>query len=82
MLIGAYVLIVGLTWVLVVMNARSVVQEFVKTRNVVRLYSYLTTLLVLASLIIGVTSAIMQRVLDAESFMKLDQDSPVVRYRR
>ncbi len=81
MLVGAYVVIVLLTWALVIMNARVVVQQYVKDHNATRLYSYLVTLLILSSLIIGVTSAVIQRVIDTESYLKTD-DGGYFRYYR
>jgi hypothetical protein len=78
-LIGAFIIIVIMTWALVIMNVRSVVQRFKKDKNSVRLYSYLTTLVVLGSLIIGVTSAVIQRVIDTEAFLRID-DTTAVRY--
>ena len=64
------------------MNVRSVVQQYVKDKDAGRLYSYLVTLLVLSSLIIGVTSAIIQRVIDTEAYLQLDSVSPVRYYHR
>jgi hypothetical protein len=78
--VGAYALIVVLTWALVIMNVRAVVQQYVKDRNAVRLYSYLATLLVMCSLIIGVTSAIIQRVIDSENFLLSDNASSIRYY--
>ena len=82
MLVVAFVIIVLLTWTLVIMNVRAVVQQFVKDRNAIRLYSYLGTLLVMSSLIIGVTSAIIQRVIDSETFLQSDNTSTVRYYNR
>ena len=82
MFVGAYAIIVSLTCILVAMNVRSVVQQFLKDRNAVRLYSYLTTLLIMGSLIIGVSSAIVQRVIDSESLLRADDTSTVRYYRR
>jgi hypothetical protein len=73
MLVGAYTTIVALTWILVGMNVRSCVIQFAKDRNTVRLYSYLITLLIMGSLIIGVSSAIIQRVIDSENLIEMDQ---------
>ncbi len=72
MLVGAFVLIVLLTWILVGMNVRSVVQQFQNDNNASRLYGYLATLLIMGSLIIGVTSAVIQRVIDTETYLKCD----------
>jgi hypothetical protein len=82
LLVVAFVIIVLLTWTLVIMNVRAVVQQFVKDRNAIRLYSYLGTLLVMSSLIIGVTSAIIQRVIDSETFLQSDNTSTVRYYNR
>ena len=79
MFIAAYAIVVLLTWALVIMNVRAVVHQYVKDRNVIRLYSYLASLLVMSSLIIGVTSAIIQRVIDTEVFLKTD-NSALVHY--
>jgi uncharacterized integral membrane protein len=72
MFVVAYAIIVVLTCILVAMNVRSVVQQYVKDKNAIRLYSYLATLVIMGSLIIGVSSAIVQRVIDSETFLKLD----------
>jgi hypothetical protein len=82
MLIGAFVVIVLLTWALVVLNIRSVVVQFAKDQNVIRLYSYLGVLLIMGSLITGVTSAVIQRSMDAELFLRLDASGPSHYYRR
>jgi hypothetical protein len=84
MLVGAYAAIVILTWILVIMNVRAVVQQYQKDLNANRLYSYLLTLLILSSVIISVASAVVQRVIDSESYMRLDSanSSPVRYYRR
>ena len=81
LLVGAYVIIVLLTWALVIMNVRAVVLQYVKDQNAVRLYSYLGTLLIMSSLIIGVTSAVIQRVIDSESFLKTEDSGPIRYYR-
>lgn len=81
MFVGAYAIIVVLTCILVSMNVRAVVQQYVKDKNAIRLYSYLATLLIMGSLIIGVASAIVQRVIDSESFLQMDNISPVHYYR-
>ena len=81
MLVGAYVVIVLLTWALVIMNVRSVVQQYMKDQNAVRLYSYLMTLLIMSSLIIGVTSAVIQRVIDTETFLRAE-DISFIRHNR
>jgi uncharacterized membrane protein len=81
--VGAYAVIVILTCILVAMNVRSVVQQFQKDGNAARLYSYLVTLLILGSLINGVSSAIVQRVIDSETFLhQEDNVSLGVRYYR
>ena len=83
MLVGAYAVIVLLTWILVIMNVHGIIQQYDKDHNKIRLYSYLGTLLILGSLIIGVTSAVVQRVIDTESFLKADNNAPVhIRYYR
>jgi len=82
MFVAAYVVIVGLTVILVIMNVRSVVQQFAKDRNVVRLYSYLATLLIMAVLITGVTSAVVTRVIDSEALLQQPDATDVVRYMR
>ena len=81
MLAGAYVVIVLLTWALVVMNVRYVVVQFTKDHNFVKLYSYLITLLVMGSIVIGVASAVIQRAMDVEILLKSDATGPV-RYSR
>ena len=81
MLVGAYTTIVALTWILVGMNVRSVVLQFARDRNAVRLYSYLMTLLILGSLIIGVSSAIIQRVIDSENLIEMDQITGIRSFR-
>jgi len=80
-LAGAYVVIVLLTWALVVMNVRYVVVQFTKDHNFVKLYSYLITLLVMGSIVIGVASAVIQRAMDVEILLKSDATGPV-RYSR
>ena len=82
MLIGAFVIIVLLTWVLAVMNIRSVVLQFTKDHNLIRLYSYLAVLLIMASTMIGVASAVIQRAMDVETYLKLDEVSTTRFYRR
>jgi len=81
-LVAAFVIIVLLTWALVIMNVRAVVQQYVKDRNAVRLYAYLATLLVMGSLIIGVTSAVIQRVIDSETFLQEDNSASTRYYHR
>jgi len=81
-LIGAFVIIVLLTWVLAVMNIRSVVLQFTKDHNLIRLYSYLAVLLIMASTMIGVASAVIQRAMDVETYLKLDEVSTTRFYRR
>jgi hypothetical protein len=78
----AFVVIVLLTWVLISMNAVSVVKQYDKDRNTVRLYSYLFTLLVMGTTIIGVSSAVVQRVIDAEAYLKSDTDNVSVHHAR
>jgi hypothetical protein len=80
LLVAAFVAIVLLTWILVGMNTVAVIRQFQKDQNVVRLYSFLATLLVLGSLIIGVSSAIVQRVIDAEAYLHSDDDVTPVRH--
>ncbi len=80
--IVAFAIIVLLTWVLVAMNVRAVVQQYEKDRNTIRLYSYLTVLLILGSLIIGVSSAVVQRVIDSETYLLSDVASSAVPYYR
>jgi hypothetical protein len=81
LLVGAFVVIVLLTWVLVGMNVRAVVSQFAKDHNELRLYSYLVTLLILGSLIIGVASSVIQHVIDSENL--LDGDNPsAIHYNR
>jgi hypothetical protein len=80
MLLGAFAVIVLLTWYLVGMNAVAVVRQFQKDQNEVRLYSYLATLLVVGSLIIGVSSAIVQRVIDAEAYLRSEDDAAPIRH--
>ena len=82
MLVGAYAVIVLLTCALVAMNVHAVVKQFLKDQNVVRLYSYLATLLILGSLIIGVSSSIVQRVIDSETFLQSENSSSIRYYRR
>lgn len=81
MLVGAYATIVILTWVLIIMNVRAVVNQFVKDRNRVRLFSYLSTLLIVGSLIIGVASSVVQRVIDTEALLRGENPSPIRYYR-
>jgi len=64
------------------MNVRAVVQQFLKDKNAVRLYSYLVTLVLMGSLIIGVSSAIVQRVIDSETLLQTDDTAVVHYYRR
>jgi hypothetical protein len=78
----AFVIIVLLTWVLVAMNVRSVVQQYEKDQNTVRLYSYLMVLLILGSLIIGVSSAVIQRVIDSEAYLSSDSNPAIIPYYR
>ncbi len=80
MLICAFVIIVVLTWILIAMNVRGIVRQYDKDRNAIRLYSYLVLLLIMGSSIIGVSSAVVQRVIDAETYLKSDQGSPAVHY--
>ena len=80
MFVGAFVIIVLLTWVLVIMNVRAVVGQFAKDHNQPRLYSYLATLLVMGSLIIGVSSSIVQRVIDSEAVLRMEKSTSTVRY--
>jgi hypothetical protein len=82
MLVGAYAVIVLLTWVLVAMNVKAVVRQYAKDHNEGRLYAYLVTLLILGSLIIGVTGAVVQHVIDSEIFLQTDQGAFSVRYYR
>ena len=81
MFINGFVIIVLLTWALVIMNVRSVVSQFTKDHNFVRLYSYLMVLLILGSLIIGVAGAVIQRAIDAEAYLNTDTRNPVSYYR-
>jgi hypothetical protein len=82
MFVGAFIIIVLLTWGLVIMNIRSVVREFIKDRNVIRLYSFLTVLLIMGSLVIGVSGAVIQRAMDVEEMLKMDAATgPVRSYR-
>jgi FtsH-binding integral membrane protein len=78
---GAYAIIVLLTWGLVIMNVRSVVMQFTKDHNFIRLYSFLTVLLIMGSLVIGVASAVIQRALDAEAIMNSETKGPIRYYR-
>ena len=80
MFVGAYAIIVLLTCVLVAMNVRAVVKQYAKDHNESRLYSYLLTLLILGSLIIGVTGAVVQRVIDSETFLQSEQAASPIRY--
>ena len=79
----AFVIIVLLTWYLVGMNVAAVVRQFEKDRNEVRLYSYLLTLLIVGSFIIGISSAIVQRVIDTETLLLSEgSTSPIRHYHR
>ena len=82
MLVGAFVAVVILTWILVAMNVRAAVRQYDRDRNHIRLYSYLVTLLVLGSLIIGVASAVVQKVIDSENYLQADanESMPGVHY--
>lgn len=83
MMVGGYVVIVALTCYLVAMNVRSAVRQFGKDRNQIRLYSFLVTLLIAGSLIIGVSGAIVQRVIDSQTFLQTEvSSSPIPYYRR
>jgi hypothetical protein len=83
LLLGGFAVIVLLTWTLVGMNVRAVVRQYQKDQNVLRLYSYLVTLLIVGSMIIGVSSSIVQRVIDAETFLHSeDASSPIRHYQR
>ena len=82
MLVGAFAAIVLLTWALVMMNTRSVVLQFTRDHNLIRLYSYLTALLIMGSLIIAVASAVIQRVIDTETLLNSDATSPARYFRR
>ncbi len=62
------------------MNVRAVVQQYEKDHNAIRLYSYLATLLVMAILITGVTSAVVTRVIDSEALLQQPDTTGVVRY--
>jgi hypothetical protein len=81
MFVGAFAIIVLLTWALVVMNIRSEVDIYIKHRNAVRLYSYMTVLLIMGSLVIGVASAVIQRAMDSEAVLRSDAPSPIRYYR-
>lgn len=75
----AYLSITVLTLALVVMNVHTIVAQFVKDQNQVRLYAYLGTLLFLGSLIIGITGNVIDRVIDSENQL-LEVKSPYVKY--
>ena len=79
--VQAFIAIVLLTWVLVVMNVRSEVRRYDKVRNGIRLYSYLAVLVFLGSSIILVSSAVLQRVMDIQTYLLTDT-TPVVPYHR
>ena len=81
LLIGAYTIVVILTWALIIMNMWGVVSQYEKDHNKIRLYSYLTTLLILGSLIIGVASAVVQHVMDSQAILQ-DEDVSTYRPRR
>lgn len=83
MMIGGYAIIVALTCYLVSMNVRAAVHQFSKDRNEVRLYSFLVTLLIAGSLIIGVSGTIVQRVIDSQMFLQSEvSSSPIPYYKR
>lgn len=77
-LVVAYLTIVALTVLLVILNAHSVVLQFLKDRNHLRLHSYLVTLAFLGSLIIVVSGNVVDRVLSSQE--SLTHSSPFNRY--
>ena len=81
MLVTAFGVVVLLTWALVIMNIRSVVLQYEKDKNRIRLYCFLSTLLVLGSMIIGITSSVVQRVIDSESYLIAENSMPAAYYR-
>ena len=62
------------------MNVHAVVLQFMKDQNVIRLYSFLGVLLIMGSLVIGVSSAVIQRAIDVESIMNMETKGPIRYY--
>ncbi len=82
MFIAGYAVIVILTCYLIAMNVHAAVKQFLKDRNEVRLYSFLTTLVIAGSLIIGLSGAIVQKVIDTQAQVLIDTaSSPIPRYK-
>jgi hypothetical protein len=83
MLAWGYAIIVLLTCFLVALNVRSAVRQYGKDRNEIRLYSYLATLMIAGSGIIGLSGAIVQRVIDSENSLMVETaNSPIQYYRK
>lgn len=71
-LIIAYLSIVVLTVTLVVMNAHSVVTQYFRDRNQIRLNAYLVTLAVVGSLIIVISGNVVDRVIMSQETILKD----------
>jgi hypothetical protein len=82
MLIVIFAVIVILTWILVAMNVWTAVKQYEKDNNRIRLFSYMLALLITGSVIIGVSSAIVQRVIDSETYLLTDAPPSAVPYYR
>jgi hypothetical protein len=72
--VWAYVSIVVLTLVLVVMNIDSEFLRFQQDKNKVRLCSYLTALLVVASFIFVISGEVVDRVIDSEAVLRVSRN--------
>ncbi len=82
MFIGGYVIIVLLTCYLIAVNVRSAVKQFFKDQDEIKLYTYLATLVITGSLIIGVSGVIVSRVMDAQAYLLSDlAESPIPHYK-
>ena len=78
----AFAVIVLLTWALVVINVRAAARRYEKDRNGIHLYSYAAALLIMGSVIIGVSNAIILRVIDCQAYLLLDAPPSIPRYHR
>ncbi len=76
MFASAYATIVILTCYLIAMNVLGAVKQYVKDRNEVRLYSFLTTLVIAGSLIIGLSGMIVQKVYDSRELILSEMAIP------
>jgi len=68
----AYGVIVFLTGVLVGMNIHAEFLQLLKNRNRMRFYSYMGTLVIVASVILVISGSVVDRVMDSEMTLLSD----------